>query len=109
MTSLEKKKSWLEKILEFKSSGKTKEAWCEKNNISLRQFSYWFRHLGNYQPTQWLPLEIKESETGIPENITEEKLSKLPINIKIGAASIEVYPDIDKEFLLEILRFLQSI
>jgi hypothetical protein len=107
MTNSEKQKTWTENILDFQKSGKSKEAWCEKNNISLRQFSYWFSNLTKNQPTHWLPVEIKESEFVRTESIPESK--KSPINIKIGAASIEVYPDFEKDFLLEILRILQSL
>ena len=112
MTNPAKQKNWAEKILDFKNSGKTKETWCEKNNISLRQFSYWFKQLTRNQTAQWIPVEIKESKADGVAPILQEEIKILPVvplNIKIGAASIEVYPDTDREFLLKILRTLQSL
>lgn len=92
---------WSKKVEDFKRSGKTKEEWCQKKDVSLRQFSYWLRQFSEETTeTQWLPVEIK------PDN---KNLSVPPLNIKIGAASIEVYPGYDKEFLLETLRTLQSL
>jgi hypothetical protein len=114
MNKKEKQQEWSKKIAEFKRSGKTKEEWCKKKNISIKQFNYWLKQeceaggaVRNSQretppdkntATQWLPLELKE-----------KVFTSNPLNIKIGAASIEVYPDYDKEFLLEILATLKSL
>ena len=104
MNKKDNQKQWSKKITEFKRSGKTKEEWCKKKNISLRQFNYWLRQEPKTPPventaTQWLPVEIKQKK--IP--------TVSPLNIKIGAASIEVYPGYDKEFLLEILTTLKFL
>jgi len=101
MNKAENHQEWSKKIEKFKKSGKTKEDWCEKKNISLRQFNYWLKQFSEKTTeTQWLPVEVKEDK-----NI----LSNSPLNIKIGEAIIEVYPGYDKEFLLEILTTLKSL
>ena len=102
MNRAENLKEWTKKIAEFKKSGKAKEEWCKKKNISLKQFNYWQKQVSEEKPeTQWIPVEIS------PEQ--KELKTVSPLNIKIGAASIEVYPCYDKEFLLEILKILQSL
>jgi hypothetical protein len=101
MNKVENHKYWSKKVAEFKKSGKTKEEWCIKQNISNKQFNYWLRQFSEEKTeTQWMPVEIKRETRNSPTS---------PLNIKIGAASIEVYPGYDKEFLLEILTTLQSL
>lgn len=97
MNTAESHKYWSKKVAEFKRSGKTKEEWCKKKNITIKQFNYWLRQFSEEKTeTQWLPVEIKT-------------VTAAPLNIKIGAAIIEVSPGYDKEFLLETLRTLQSL
>lgn len=100
MNKAEKHKYWSKKVAEFKKSVKTKEEWCKKKNITIKQFNYWLKQFSEEKTeAQWLPVEIKEKS--IPTSNS--------LNIKIGAASIEVYPGYDKEFLLETLRILQTL
>lgn len=107
MNKAENHKYWSKKVAEFTKSGRTKAEWCQKKNISIKQFSYWLRQFsGKTTETQWLPVEISEQKE---ENRNFRNLQVFPLNIKIGAASIKVYPDYDKEFLLEILTTLKSL
>jgi hypothetical protein len=101
MSRAENHKYWSKKVAEFKRSGKIKEEWCQKKNITIKQFNYWLKQFPE-EPTetQWLPVKVQEEK-----NI----LSVSPLNIKIGAASIEVYPGYDKELLLEILTTLKAL
>ena len=103
MNNPQKAKEWKTKISKFKKSSMTKEAWCEKNNISLRQFNYWFKQLQSNSSTkntitQWLPVEV-----------AEEKITASPISIKIGSASVEVNSGFDKQLLSEILTILKTL
>ena len=100
MSRAENHKYWSKKVAEFKRSGKTKEEWCKKKNITIKQFNYWLKQFSEETTeTQWLPVEIKEK--AIPRSNV--------LNIKIGAVSIEVYPGYDKKLLLETLRTLQTL
>ena len=101
MNKAEKEKYWSKKVAEFKRSGKTKEEWCIKKNITIKQFNYRLKQFSEdpVEP-QWLPVEIKEENKNSPVS---------SLNIKIGVAIIEVNPGYDKEFLLETLRTLQSL
>lgn len=90
-------KYWSKKVAEFKKSGKTKEEWCIRQNISNKQFTYWLRQFpGETAETQWIPVEIKQ-----------EKIPSC-LNIKIGSASIEVHPGFDKDHLLAVLEVLKT-
>ena len=106
MSNTEKEKDWETKILNFEKSGSTKESWCEKNNISLRQFNYWFKLLKSKlstknTTTQWLPVEVT--------NEIEEKETTSPINIKAGSISVEVNTGFDRQLLSEILTILKTL
>ena len=104
MIKTEKQKEWSTKISGFKASGKTKEVWCEENNISLRQFNYWLgqENQSTYikkDSPQWLPVEIKQ------ENISKST----HLSIKIGSAKVEVHPGFDRNHLLDVLKILKSL
>jgi hypothetical protein len=104
MIKTEKQKEWSKKISKFKTSGKTKEVWCKENKISIRQFNYWLRWELQSSSTknaclQWVSVEIKQ----------EEISKSLPLQIQIGSAKVEVYPDFDKEHLLDVLKVLKSL
>lgn len=95
---------WSVKISKFKKSGKTKEEWCRENNISTRQFNYWFRQeTENFQAEntaqQWLPVEIKQDEISTGSSLS----------VKIGMATVEVNPGFNGELLLEVLKILKSL
>jgi len=97
MNKVENHKYWSKKIAEFRRSGKTKEEWCIKQNISNKQFTYWLRQFsGETTETQWLPVEIKEVE-------------RLPLVLKVGTATIEVPSDFDKEHLSSIIEVLKGL
>ena len=101
MNKAEKHKYWSKKIAEFKKSRKTKEEWCQKRNITIKQFNYWLRQFPREDtPTQWLPVEIKQ----------EKEISKnSAIWVKIDAATVEVQPGFDKDHLSEVLKVLKTL
>lgn len=102
MSKTDRQKEWSARILKFKKSGKTPQEWCDENNISIRQFNYWFRQetdlSDNFQPAKWIPVEIK------PEAPIKQFL-----NVKIGVATVEVPPNINKDFLIDVLRTLKAL
>jgi hypothetical protein len=99
MNKAENHKYWSKKVAEFKKSGKTREEWCQKKNITIKQFTYWLKQFPEEPPeTIWLPVEVKEENNNFS-----------PLNIKIGAASIEIYPGYDKTLLVEILTTLKAL
>lgn len=111
MNNPEKIKEWTQKIADFNKSGKSKQNWCEENNITSQNFGYWYNRLSApNQKTKWLPLKIEEDEVDKPDNIIEEQvLSITPINVKVGIVSIEVHPGFNKELLVDILTTLKAL
>ena len=125
MNKAENHKYWSSKVREFRESKKTKEEWCKKKNISVKQFNYWLRQFPTEdKTTQWLPVEINETDSGkmdskqsqVPASQAariwqkENRNSSVsPFNIKIMTASIEVPPEFDKEHLSEVLKVLKSL
>ena len=100
MNKAENHKYWSKKVAEFKKSGKTKEEWCKKKNITIKQFNYWLRQFSEETTeTQWLPMEINQ----------EEIATNSPIIVKIGTASIEVNPSFDKEHLSAVLKVISAL
>jgi hypothetical protein len=104
MIKTEKQKEWSKKISKFKVSGKPKEVWCKENKISVRQFNYWLRRETQLSSTentclQWVSVEIKQ----------EEISQSLPLQIQVGSAKVEVYPNFNKDHLLDILKVLKSL
>jgi hypothetical protein len=100
MNKAENHKYWSKKVAEFKKSGKTKEEWCQKKNITIKQFTYWLRQFSREaSEIKWLPVEIKE------EDISKDSA----ISVKIGTAIVEVYPGFDKEHLSSVLEVLTRL
>jgi len=104
MKKEEKESYWSKKVAEFTRSGKTKEEWCLKKNITIKQFNYWLKQFYE-EPVeaQWLQIEMSEQKE-------ENKNSPVsPLNIKIGEVSIEINHGYNKELLLEILTTLKQL
>jgi hypothetical protein len=96
-------KDWLSKISEYRSSGKTQKEWCKEQNMSFSRFKYWLKKeksmtIPDVPDVKWLPVEIKQ-----------EIQVRQSLHIKIGIATVKVNPGFDREFLLDILKTLQSL
>lgn len=91
---------WAKKVAQFRKSGKTKEEWCKKKNITLCKFAYWLRQFpAETTATQWLPVEIKQ----------EKNPTSSPISVKIGQATVEIHPGFDQDHLLAVLSTLTTL
>lgn len=97
-------KEWETRIAAFKSSGQTIAGWCRSHDLKDHQLQYWLqkqkRELQSVtKPAQWLSVEIKD---------TEVKPEVLPLLVKLGQATIEVYPGFNAELLLSVVRTLSA-
>jgi len=45
MDSQERKRTWEQKISEYRSSGVSATVWCEQNNIKISALRYWISRL----------------------------------------------------------------
>lgn len=101
-------KEWESRITEFRMSGQSRKAWCEANQVSLRQFHYWFSKFSRYeskigQPGNWAQIQLKESildrRTGIQS----------ALSVRIGPAVIEVQDGYNPSLLLDVVKVLQKL
>lgn len=105
MTKEEQRKQWIDRVEEFKASGKTQAEWCKERNINIRTFNYWyckFRNPENIKNSSnsWLSVKI--------ENALKKTESSV-ISIKIGNAIIEISSGFDADHLSKVLRVLNSL
>lgn len=99
----ELRKEWERRIAVYRSSGQTQANWCKANEISINQLKYWMRKIEGSKPkskvsTQWAPVTLEESEDYQDEFI----------QIKVGAASIEVKPGFNPFLLAEVIKVLKT-
>lgn len=99
MENTELRRRWQERILEYRSSGLTAAAWCEKTGCSISTMKYWITKINNANrhcddETKWARCEI----------ISGNPPGNAAISIHVGAARIEVNPGFDHSLLSDILR-----
>lgn len=101
----EQRNQWLKKIEDFKSSEKTKVAWCKEKNISISTFNYWNKKFKKESKQEnknvdWISINPNEPiKTSMKSNIT----------IKIGCASIEINEAINPDFLFQVFKTIKTL
>ncbi|MGG1556482.1 IS66 family insertion sequence element accessory protein TnpA [Paenibacillus ferrarius] len=107
-TKDQRRNEWIARIAEYKASGLTMSAWCSANNRSVEQLKYWLRKLKSFSSSstqqvpspQWVPLNLAPS-------VASANLG-LPLVVRVGQASIELYPGFNPQLLREIVQALES-
>lgn len=94
---------WLQHVNQWKESNLSQQAYCNQARISYSSFGYWRKQIllesGEIKPRQFLPVEVKSSQSDKSDSI-KVKLNTgnivcIPINIGI--------PDIAK-----LIRLLED-
>ncbi len=99
----EKRDYWQKHIDALKSSGQTRKAYCETNQLNSSTLDYWCRKLGpsrkknKINKAGWIPLRIEED--GSPSGI----------DLRVGKIAIAVKPGFDPLLLTELLRTLGAL
>ena len=88
---------WKQKIESWKASGLSQKKWCEENTVSLSTLRYW---LDRVVPRQ----EVIPQFTEVVDQIADNHSTGL--QIRIGAASIEVAMDFDEKTLQRLVKAL---
>lgn len=98
--------AWISRINDYRASGETVVAWCERHKVTPKQFYYWMRKLNKadrQMPTtsspKWVALSVQESA---PETAP-------PILVRIGAATVEVRAGFDAAVFAEVARTLKAL
>ena len=65
MTKENLQKAWLEKVNQFKESGKTQAIWCKEQGINVKKFNYWYVKFKDPTATKknqvnWLPVRVEK-------------------------------------------------
>ena len=92
-----------QQVSDYRSSGKTAAAWCSENNMNISTLRYWlnkFRHEAKVETEQEIFVEFKQQQPSAKD---------VPLIVKIGAVSIELYPGFKAETLREAIAAIRSL
>ncbi|WP_438938609.1 IS66 family insertion sequence element accessory protein TnpA [Alicyclobacillus suci] len=96
------RETWRERIDQFRASGLSGAAWCAENGIKEHQLWYWIRRFPDSLSGNQ-PRFVSVSVEPLPPSS-----SGSPISIRIGAATMEVQPGCDLQFLKQLVNVLAS-
>ena len=90
-----------QQVSDFRTSGQTVEAWCSQNNLKVSTLRYWLNKCkretkGDLQQETFV--EFKPSSS-----------KEVPVILKIGVISIELYPGFQAETLREVIAAIRSL
>lgn len=93
---------WEERVKDYNSSGQTVSTWCKSKDVKPNRMRCWIREFkandtDSKKVTNWVSVETIELKA-----INKEK----PLLIKIGAATIEVTSNFDKELFSKVTEVL---
>ena len=94
-----KANQWRQHVEAYRTSGLTRKAYCERNQIKEPAFTYWCTKLKRGEKNQdylWIPLQISEEPSS-------------GIDIRFGRMTVEVKPGFDKALLVELLRTIGAL
>ena len=98
MPNDELQQQWEARIAAFKDSGLSGAKWCEEQGIRAHQFYYWKAKLKSdtqpAKPSGWLRIEMSDPADSL--------------QVRIGAAVIEVKPGFSPELLANVVRALEG-
>ena len=99
MSNKQKQELWNERIQEFRASGLSQKAWCEKQGLQIGQLGYWLRKSkteANRSNGRWLTLStIAPSGSGI--------------SLRIGSMVLEIERGFDQEVLADVVHSLMTV
>lgn len=98
-----KPKQWRQHVESYRSSGLTRKAYCERNQIKESTFGYWCKKMKRTEQgldkclePMWIPLQVSEERSS-------------GINIRFGNITLEIKPGFDKTLLVELLRTIGAL
>ncbi|TRM11475.1 transposase [Lentibacillus cibarius] len=108
MTLKDKRLEWKTQYDAWKDSDQSIAEWCRNHGLKPHQMYYWVQQFeeGPDAPknepgqTQWLTVQMDN------EIVASE--GQGPIYIHLGAISVEVQPDADRDLLSDIVSLLNS-
>lgn len=99
MNETEKASYWREQVSQYRASGLTMKAWCEKHHIAFGQMKYWIRKLGLRQRSRGTVVPNWIEVTPIPAPASS-------LVVRVGAAEIKVAAGFDAALLKQVVQTL---
>ena len=91
---------WKKRIEEFRNSGLSRRAYCEKNRITKSTLDYWFTRINKLRKAEGLV----ELEMGNAPEL------KSPLTVLVGTSyQIKVQSDFDPQLLCKVVKALETI
>ena len=103
-----KLQEWAARIQDCRSSGLSVRAWCRQEGINASPYYRWERELlttANQAPCSGVPA-VTFAELPAPKQVSCSVAERCA-TLRIGSASLDIYPDCDAEqlkMLVELLR-----
>ena len=96
LVKLQQDEFWQRHILEYKSSGLSKAAYCRKHDIKLHLFKYRLARLNNHQNTEKKPF----ARVVVTNEQSNEIGGLTPVRVRFpGGSILEVAPSSDPVWL----------
>lgn len=90
-----------QQVKDYLASGQTAAAWCLENNLNITTLRYWVTKCNREakaDPKQETFIELKQTS-----------IKEVPVIVKIGAVSMELYSGFHAETLREAIAAIRSI
>lgn len=90
-----------QQVNDYRASGQTAAAWCSENNLRINTLRYWltkFNREDKAVPQQESFIELKQTS-----------VKEVPVIVKIGVISIELYSGFQAETLREAIAAIRSL
>lgn len=90
-----------QQVNDFRTSGQTAAAWCSENNLNINTLRYWLTKCDRETKAD------SKQETFI--EFKQIPATEVPIIVKIGAVSIELYSGFHVDTLREAIAAIRSL
>ncbi|TEB07895.1 hypothetical protein Psch_01450 [Pelotomaculum schinkii] len=88
-------------VSDYRASGKTAAEWCSENNLNIHTLRYWLTKCS------------REAKAGLKQEtfieLKQSSVNEVPVIVKIGAVSIELYSGFQGETLREAITAIRSL
>jgi putative transposase len=106
---------WTEKISQCRNSGMTVKAFCESQNINIKNYYYWQRKVREAASAELMKEQNCSSENGLVPNgwaqLSEPEIAvaESVLSIDISGCCITANEKTDSELLAKVCRILRSL
>lgn len=100
------RKEWESRLADYRTSGLTAQAWCSRTGFTMNQLRYWQRKSRQSEPGgKWASVTVIED---LPAGALPPSKPSGGVTIRMGSATIDVSPGVDRELLAQVLRVVAT-